>query len=139
MLVETIDVGCLQTNTLHNFVYVTNNDLPKEVEPVLAKNGVTSILQNNNLPMEVEPIVVHTDSQIWHVKHGQYFQGFIANNNGLETIDTPYNTLRSALMDTFSQYKYPILILQGYMIGIFRLDSIFYVFDSHGGDEHGVK
>ena len=41
-------------------------------------------------------------------------------------------------MDTFSQYKYAILILQGYMIGIFGMNSIFYVFDSHGGDKHGM-
>ena len=42
-------------------------------------------------------------------------------------------------MDTFSQYKYAILILQGYMIGIiFGIESIFYVLDSHGRDEHGM-
>ena len=134
-----IDVGCLPTkNTLYNFEYIRNNDLPNEVEPVVAKNSVTTILKNTNLPIEVEPIVAHTDSQIWHVKHGQYFQGFIANNNGLETIDTPYITLRSVLMDTFSQYKYAILILQGYRIGVFGIDSIFYVFDSHGRNEYGM-
>ena len=66
-------------------------------------------------------------------------QGLIANNDGLEAIDTPYVTLCSALMDTFSQYKYAILILQGYMIGIiFGIDSVFYVFDLHGRDEHGM-
>ena len=70
-----IDVGCLRTkNTPHNFVNIQNNDLPKEVEPIVAKNSVTAILQNTNLPIEVEPIVAHTDSQIWQVKHGQYLQ-----------------------------------------------------------------
>ncbi len=57
----------------------------------------------------------------------------------IETVDTPYITLHSALMDTFSQYKYAILILQGYMIGIiFGKDSNFYVFDLHGRDEYGM-
>ncbi len=55
-------------------------------------------------------------------------QGFIANNDGVDAVDTLYVTLHSALMDTFSPYKYAILILQGYMIGIiFGIDSIFYV------------
>ena len=133
-----IDAGCLRTkNTPHD--YIKNNDLPKEVEPIVAKNSMTAILQNTNLPIEVEPIVAQKDSQIWHVKYGQYLQGLIPNNDGLEAIDTPYVTLRSALMDTFSQYKYAILILQGYMIGIiFGIDPVFYVFHSHGRDEHGM-
>ena len=88
---------------LNDFVKI--NDLPKEVEPIVAKN--------TNLPIEAEPNVAQKDSQIWHVKHGQYLQGFIANNDGVETVYTPYVTLHSALMDTFSQYKYAILILQG--------------------------
>ena len=58
-------------------------------------------MQNNNLPNEAELNVAQQDSQIWHVKHGEYLQGFIANNDGVETVDTPYVTLHSALMDTF--------------------------------------
>ena len=69
-----IDAGSqLRTkNTPHDFVYIKNNALPKEVEPIVAKNSITSILQNTNLPIEVEPIVAQKDTQIWHVKHGQY-------------------------------------------------------------------
>ena len=118
-------------NAAHDFVSTKNNDLPNEVEPIVAKNSITAILQNTNVPIEVQPIEAQKH-QIWHVKHGQYLQGFIANNDGVETVDTPYVTLHSALMDTFSQYKYAILILRGYMIGIiFGIDSTFYVFDSH--------
>ncbi len=54
-----IDAGSqLRTkNTPHDFVYIKNNDLPKEVEPIVAKNSITAILQTTNLPTEVEPIV----------------------------------------------------------------------------------
>ena len=63
----------------------------------------------------------------------------LQNNDGVKTVDTPYVTLDSALMDTFSQYKYAMLILQGYMIGIiFGIASIFYVFDLHGKDKHRI-
>ena len=63
----------------------------------------------------------------------------LQNNDEVKTVDTPYVTLHSALMGTFSQYEYAILILQGYMIGIiFGIASIFYVFDLHGKDEHGI-
>ncbi len=44
-------------NTPHDFVYIKNNDLPKEVGPIVTKNRITAILQNTNLPIEVEPIV----------------------------------------------------------------------------------
>ena len=120
-------------------IYGIGIDAGSRVEPIVAKNSITAILQNTNLPIEVQPIVAQKDTQIWHVKHGQYLQSFIANNDGVETVDTLYVTLHSALMDTFSQHKYAILILQGYMIGIiFGIDSIFHVFDSHGRDEHGM-
>ena len=56
-----IDAGCLCTkDTPHD--YIKNNDLPKEVEPIVAKNSMTAILQNTNLPIEVEPIVAQKDS-----------------------------------------------------------------------------
>ena len=57
-----IDAGCLHTkSTLHDFVQ--SNDLAKEVEPSVAKNNITAILQNTNLPIEAEHNVAQKDSK----------------------------------------------------------------------------
>ena len=106
-------------------------DLPIAVEPVEAQNnielpiGVEPIeAQNIELPIGVEPIEAQNiieqpiieiheaenENQIWFINYGKECQGLIIADREIES---HYYDIHTALLNTFLNSSYAILILEG--------------------------
>ena len=96
------------------------NDLPIVVEPIEAKSI-------NDLPIVVEPVDVQYNdgkitNQMWSINYGKELQGLVITN--LE-IEPHYYDIHTALLNTFLNHSYAILILQGYMIALIKQTNVF--------------
>ena len=68
-------------------------------------------------------------------KYGKYHQSLIRSDY---EIGTPFFTIHSALMNTFTHDNYAIFISGSYMTALIRdLDSSFYLFDAHARNSNG--
>jgi hypothetical protein len=127
---------------------VTDIDLPIVVEPVEAQiitekspMKVTDI----DLPIVVEPVEakiitdIHDDTenenQICLINYGAEFQGFVITD---QEIASHYYDIHTALLNTFKNDNYAILILEGYMMALVKQTDNFYLFDSHARDSFEV-
>ena len=105
------------------------SDLPIVVEPIQAQT-------KSDLPIVVEPIQAHNENQRWFINYGKDHQGLIRSDY---EIGSPYFTIHSALVNTFTHDNYGILILEGYMTALIKgLDSTFYLFDAHARNTNGM-
>jgi hypothetical protein len=119
-----------------------DNDLPIAAEPIEAQPIEAQI--DNDLPIAAEPIEAQpieaqidndpNKSQIWIINYGKDRQGLVINQ--CET-EPPYHTINSALLNTFINANYAILILEGYMMALIKHSDSFYLFDSHARDTNG--
>ena len=116
---------------------LNTNDLPIVVEPVEAQNA-------NDLPIVVEPVEAQTKKQInWlepvearFINYGKDHQGLVRSEH---VVEAHYFTIGSALMNTFANDNYAILILEGYMMALIHgLDTVFYLFDPHARNANGM-
>ena len=107
------------------------------VEPVEAQNA-------NDLPIVVEPVEAQTKKQInWlepvearFINYGKDHQGLVRSEH---VVEAHYFTIGSALMNTFANDNYAILILEGYMMALIHgLDTVFYLFDPHARNANGM-
>ena len=107
------------------------------VEPVEAQNA-------NDLPIVVEPVEAQTKKQInWlepvearFINYGKDHQGLLRSEH---VVEAHYFTIGSALMNTFANDNYAILILEGYMMALIHgLDTVFYLFDPHARNANGM-
>jgi hypothetical protein len=119
-----------------------DNDLPIAAEPIEAQPIEAQI--DNDLPIAAEPIEAQpieaqidndpNKSKIWIINYGKDRQGLVINQ--CET-EPPYHTINSALLNTFINANYAILILEGYMMALIKHSDSFYLFDSHARDTNG--
>ena len=116
-----------------------NSDLPIVVEPIEAQTIIYP-------PIVVEPIEAQTiisylpvkeenGSQIWLINYGKELQGHVISD---QEIESHYYDIHTALVNTFLNDSYAILILEGYMIALIKQTEYFYLFDSHARDLHGM-
>ena len=116
-----------------------NSDLPIVVEPI----GAQTIIDP---PIVVEPTEAQTiisylpveeenESQIWLINYGKELQGHVISD---QEIESHYYDIHTALVNTFLNDSYAILILEGYMIALIKQTEYFYLFDSHARDLHGM-
>jgi hypothetical protein len=116
-----------------------NIDLPIPAEPIEEQN-IDNDLPIAAEPIEAQPIIeaqIDNDpnkSQIWIINYGKDRQGLVINQ--CET-EPPYHTINSALLNTFINANYAILILEGYMMALIKHSDSFYLFDSHARDTNG--
>jgi hypothetical protein len=116
-----------------------NIDPPIPAEPIEEQN-IDNDLPIAAEPIEAQPIIeaqIDNDpnkSQIWIINYGKDRQGLVINQ--CET-EPPYHTINSALLNTFINANYAILILEGYMMALIKHSDSFYLFDSHARDTNG--
>ena len=105
-----------QTNN-QSPIRVTNTQLPIVVEPSEAQN------QTN-------------DNPLWLIKYKDFYQGRLTRDEHKN--EAPYYTLRSALMNAFSNNNYAFIILDGYIMALFKCLDCLYLFDSHARNCFGM-
>ena len=105
-----------------------NNDLPIVVEPTEARN-------NDNLPVPIEPNEAKNENQIFFINYGNECQGLVIMEGEIES---HYYNIHTALLNTFFNDSYAILILEGYMIALIKQTEFFYLIDSHARDFNGM-
>ena len=103
------------------------NVLPIVVEPIEAKSI--------NQPVDVQYNDGKITNQMWFINYGKELQGLVITN--LE-IESHYYGIHTALLNTFLNGSYAILILEGYMIALIKQTNVFYLFDSHSRDFNGM-
>ncbi len=88
---------------------------------------------------EQSTIDIHDDAanenQICLVNYGAEFQGLVITE---KEIDCHYYDIHTALLNTFINDSYAILILEGYMMALIKQTDHFYLFDSHARDSCGM-
>ena len=71
--------------------------------------------------------------------HGRDRQGSIISTTEYE-VEAPYINFNSALMNTFTQSKHAILILDGYMMALmYDINSLCNLFDPHARNYLGMS
>ena len=90
------------------------NDLPIVVEPIEAKSI--------NQPVDVQYNDGKITNQMWFINYGKELQGLVITN--LE-IESHYYDIHTALLNTFLNDSYAILILEGYMIALIKQTNVF--------------
>ncbi len=121
-------------------------DLPIVVEPIEAQNNLPIEAQKEtDLPIEAQNIddlslpLGLNDPQITNnlllVNYGKELQGLVITDRELES---HYCDIHTALLNTFLNYSYAILILEGYMMALMKQTDIFYLFDPHARDIDGM-
>ena len=111
---------------------------PSAIEPNKSKQSPIMVT-NTNLPIMVEPIEAQTttNSLLWAINYKDFYQGRIAR--GEHENEAPYLPLHSALMNTFINDNYAFIILDGYIMALFKhTDNCIYVFDSHARNCYGM-
>ena len=64
------------------------------------------------------PIAVKPDiNSIWYINYGRELQGLVITN---QDIGSHYHDIHTALVDTFLNSSYAILILEGYMMALVK-------------------
>ena len=105
----------------------SNNDLLIVVEPTEARN-------NDNLPVSIEPNQAKNENQILFINYGNEHQGLVIMEGEIES---HYN-IHTALLNTFFNDSYAILILEGYMMALIKQTEFFYLIDSHARGFNGM-
>ncbi len=101
---------------------MTDIDLPIVVEPIEAKT-IIDIHDAEN------------ENQICLINYGAEFQGLVITD---QEIECHYYDIHTALLNTFINDSYAILILEGYMMALVKQTDNFYLFDSHVRDSCGM-
>ena len=90
-----------------------------------------------SIVIQLEPNEKQNDETIWYINYGKDRQGSIITNE--HEVGAPYVNFGSALMNTFTQSKDAILILDGYMMALMHdINSFFYLFDTHTRNSFGM-
>ena len=127
-----------------------HNDLPIVAEPVEAQLHNNSPIvakrveaqKYNDSPIVAEPVEAQKDNDLsvneaqihWIISYGNDRQGLIINQSKTEP---PYYSIHSALLNTFINANYAILVLEGYMMALIKHSESFYLFDSHARYTNG--
>ena len=110
---------------------------PIEAKAILNKSPI--MVTNTDLPIVVEPVEAQinaNDNPLWSVEYKEFYQGRV-NCDEYEN-ESPYLTLRSALMNSFNDNNFAFIILEGYIIGLINNVDCIYVFDSHARNNFGM-
>ena len=109
------------------------NNLPPWAD-VQSPNRVT----NSDLPVTTQNS--QSNTFLWLVDYKEFYQGRTINVFDEHENHSLYYTLRSALMNVFSNNNYAFIILEGYTMALLRsthTDCI-YLFDSHSRNVFGM-
>ena len=93
------------------------------VEPTEARN-------NDNLQVLMEPNQAKNENQILFIN-----QGLVVMEGEIES---HYYNIHTALLNTFFNDSYAILILEGYMMALIKQTEFFYLIDSHARGFNGM-
>ena len=136
----------------------SNSDSPIVVKPIEAQASDSPIVvkpivvqpveaQNNiDLPIVVKPIVAPSKidlslykakniNQTWYINYEKELQGLVITDREIESF---YYDIHTALVNTFANDCFAILILEGYMMALMKETDNFYLFDSHARDSSGI-
>ena len=90
---------------------------PVEAKTILNKSPIT--VTNTDLPIVVEPVeapINANNNPLWSVEYKEYYHWRV-NCDEYEN-ESPYRTLRSALMNAFNDNNFAFIILEGYIIAL---------------------
>ena len=62
-------------------------------------------------------------NQIWYINYKQEFQGLVVTDSEIES---HYYDIHTALVQTFLNGSYSIIILEGYMVAVMKQNEFFY-------------
>ena len=117
----------------------TITDPPIVVQPVEAQTIIDPLIVVE--PIEAQTIISSlpdgegNESQIWLINYEKEFQGCVISD---QEIESHYYNIYTALVNTFLNDSYAILILEGYMMALIKQTEYFYLFYSHARDLHGM-
>ena len=103
-----------------------NNDLPIEAQSnndLLIVVEPTEVQNNDNLPVSIEPNQAKNENQILFINYGNEHQGLVIMEGEIES---HYYNIHTALLNTFFNDSYAILILEGYMMALIKQTEFFY-------------
>ena len=130
-----LPVVVAQNNIDLPVVVAQNNiDLPVVVE----QNNIdlpVVVAQNTHLPIVVEGVQTENEKQMLVIHYGKDLQGLVISD---QEIGSPYYDIHTALLNSFLNNSYAILVLEGYMMAIIKQIDSFYLFDSHARDSSGM-
>ena len=103
------------------------------MEPIEAKSNI-------DLPVAEKTInVQHHDAEIknqmWFINYGKELQGLVITDRDIES---HHYDIHTALLNTFLNDSFAMLILEGYMMALIKQTNVFYLFDSHARDFNGM-
>jgi hypothetical protein len=118
---------------------VTDIDSPIAVKPIEAQTI------NIDSPIVVKPIEAPSKidlfykaknlNQICYIIYEKELQGLVITDQEIESC---YYDIHTALLNTFVNDCFAILILEGYMMALIKETDNFYLFDSHARDSSGI-
>ena len=115
-----------------------NNDLPIEAQSnndLLIVVEPTEVQNNDNLPVSIEPNQAKNENQILFINYGNEHQGLVIMEGEIES---HYYNIHTALLNTFFNDSYAILILEGYMMALIKQTEFFHLIDSHARGFNGM-
>ena len=144
-LPPAVHVTC-NTNIIDNFSYEICHSVMDTFIDQIGDIKPTDAQTIIDPPIVVEPIDGQTfvtnlsdgeqnESQIWLINYGKELQGHVISD---QEIEFHYYNIHTALVNTFLNDSYAILILEGYMMALIKQTEYFYLCDSHARDLHGM-
>ena len=130
---ESIQVEPIEAKSMNDLLIVVEpieakniDDPPIVVEPIEGKSNI-------DLPVAEKTInVQHRDAemrnQMWFINYGKELQGLVITDGDIES---HYYDIHTALLNTFLNHSFAMLILEGYMMGLIKQANVFNLFDSH--------
>ena len=152
-LPKLVSVSICGNNTSMIATISNSSELPYVIESIEARNNSVlpvmgaqnnsdqpvMVAQNNSdLPVVIQPSEPDDEknrNQIWVINYGKGLQGPVTTD---QEIESHYSDIHTALLNTFLNDNYAILILDGYMMAIVKQSNYFYLFDSHARDFNGM-
>ena len=110
---------CAESQTYNPLIWADNNN-----------KSLTWVI-NTDLPA----VEAH-NKPLWVINYKDFYQGEIARHE--HENEVPYFTLRSALMNAFSDNDCAFIILEGYVMGLIKTADRIYLFDSHARNCFGM-
>ena len=127
-------------------IVATNSEMPlvatNSEMPLVATNSEVPVVanhsENSEMPLATKVNEETPNRKYNFIKYGQAFQGLFYPKDYLHGEGEPFLTLDLALINVFSISNYAVMILDGYMISFIKDSDIFYSYDSHARNCHGL-
>ena len=87
------------------------------------------------MPIPIVHTGIKNENQMWFINYRKELQGLVMT---VREIESHYYDIHTVLLNTFLNYSYAFIVLEGYMITLIKQTDFFYLFDSHAKDSSGM-